>query len=75
MEGYSYITNNENFKQNKIIIEVEGNKSIKSFDEVELNNVGKTLKNRIKRDIDNMGGAIRQEDIINILVDILKTYV
>lgn len=75
MEGYSQSTNNGNFKENKIIIEVGGNKTIKGFDDVELNYLGKTLKNRIKRDIDNMGGAIKQEEIINILVDIFKNYI
>lgn len=75
IEDYDNTKGIQEFDENRITVEIDGNKISKSFKDVELNYVGKTLKNRIKRDIDNMGGAVKQNEIISILVDILKYYV
>lgn len=75
IENHKISKNTKNIEVNKITLEFNGEKVTKIFNNVQLNYLGKTLKRRLERDIENFGGAIKQEEILSILINIIKKYI
>ncbi len=70
----TYNVNNE-LGNNRISLEINDIKISRNFKNVNLSYVGATLMNKIQRDIENIGGAINREEILQILMELLQSYV